>query len=787
MPLPAIRTSRRDSAIRTSRRGDLVPGPDAPPGLDPAPGLETPGPDNPESPAPGVTLTGAIDLGQVAGQTSSVSRELDLGTEPGAVALYRFELPAGGPWTFGAEVSATTVGGQPLRTSLALFDAGGRPIAVAGTSPTGTIESPYLFAGLGAGTYYLGVSGAENQAGSDTGYDPASGASGGPFSPTEGGQFRLLYVAEEAGPTARLVAFGLDHADPLDPAPTGFVLGFSAAVRPSSDREGSRMEGLELIDSEGRSWPIAVSSFDPTHARIGFGFGTRLPAGRYQIRVPAEGGLRDLNDRVPVADGRDPGVLAEFTVAQEGTPRAPRNLGTLFAADLASGTSLGVDLLAGETAEFRFVLPAADSLQIQVRADGGSPAAWLINETLGTIEPLQGGPKGTPSPYRTLPAGVYRLLLAAPSDGAVSVQVQINNKGFGQERLLTNGLGQSSALELRLAAPPETRDFSPTTPSTTPTPSTASDRPATTPRTPTAVDPVGRGETVAARPGNPAPTPAPGASTSPAATSNPPANSVAGRADSRAPASGSNPSSASPPRGPGGLFLSYGGQPIGRAALGTPRISPVGPEYAVGTVAFAADLSPRAGQSVPSNPSLLRDLALDPEGDPGTEGEPAAVPGRRGHDPETSAPLDPMVAAILAEGPIAPPPAPTALNRLAARLVAFVGIGGIATPKEAGPVLLAESGPSGLDETPTAIEAETTEAVDPKSQDQALALDLPTAAIALALGAGTILAFRRARARLRPQPAGLPAGFRASTGRPIRHYRPRILVPASGPKATAFA
>src|SRR5262249_10937205 len=107
------------------------------------------------------TLADAQELGTIAGAPTPTPGSLDLLATPGGYHLYRFELAPGHFWRVGAEVSAERDGGT-LNAALALFDSQGQLLKFDDIGRNDDPNDPYLFAGLAAGTYYLGVSGSLN-------------------------------------------------------------------------------------------------------------------------------------------------------------------------------------------------------------------------------------------------------------------------------------------------------------------------------------------------------------------------------------------------------------------------------------------------------------------------------------------------------------------------------------------------------------------------------------------------------------------------------------------------
>src|SRR5262249_40430058 len=80
------------------------------------------------------------------------------------------------------------------------FDDQGRLVATDEVGRSDAPYDPYLFAGLDAGTYYVGVSGTGNLPGPAGGYDPATGDAGSVPQSQPGGSFRLIVVADPQDP-----------------------------------------------------------------------------------------------------------------------------------------------------------------------------------------------------------------------------------------------------------------------------------------------------------------------------------------------------------------------------------------------------------------------------------------------------------------------------------------------------------------------------------------------------------------------------------------------------------
>ena len=216
---------------------------------------------------PGVTLPDAIPVGPVVSTPVnvdgvSVAGTLDLQSDPGAVALYKFTLPTGHHWRLATEVVAQHAGGM-LISGLALFDSQGHPIATSSLGRPGAPNDAYLYAGLDGGTYYIGVSAYWNLPGKAGGYDPMIGQHGSlpPGLPGQaGGPFHLDIVADQADAPTRLLGFSLNHADPLDPTPTGLTLAFSGLLNLDTLR-GTPTPGFEVVDQAGKVFPMTAVGY----------------------------------------------------------------------------------------------------------------------------------------------------------------------------------------------------------------------------------------------------------------------------------------------------------------------------------------------------------------------------------------------------------------------------------------------------------------------------------------------------------------------------------------------
>ncbi len=213
-------------------------------------------------------------------------------TSAGDQALYKFSLDADQPlWRLGLQLDAERLGGGLLAT-LTVYDAHGNVVASSegrrGLAPAP--NDPYLFVGLPPGTYYVGVS-------------PAAGARG-------LGSYRLSIAADPVvGPT-RVTGFTLDWTRGV---PTGFTITFSDAIAPEA--LGAASVPLWVVDAGGAIHRAVPSAAADGFRRLSFVFEQPPPAGKYTLVAPEGGGLVDLINRAPRADGLPPGLLAKWTVA----------------------------------------------------------------------------------------------------------------------------------------------------------------------------------------------------------------------------------------------------------------------------------------------------------------------------------------------------------------------------------------------------------------------------------------------------------------------------------------
>ncbi len=593
---------------------------------------------------PGVGTADATDLGIVGPSPRDVPASLDLAADPSAIALYRITLDSGHFWRLGLSVGAADPGSN-LRTTLALFDASGRPIAASSLGLPNDPSDPVLFHGLAPGTYFVGVSGSGNVPGQPGGYNIATVQAGSaPSQP--GGAFTLHLVADPADLPAEVTGLTLDRDDPLDPTPTLMVVSFSAAINLGITGDSAfqtATEGVELVDPSGRSWPLAAVGYNPDNASIWYLFRDRLPAGSYTLELNPDHPLTDLAGHAPFAAGQAPGVLGTFTVAVDARPRladgsfpftppptastapAPiaEDLGPLTPDLVLAGSfSRSVHLEPGQTFFVRFVNLYQDFYKLGVGHDGG-PVSIDLDGPDDLPRVIDAGPSGaTNTSLLNLSEGEYVASFTATGTTAVDLTIRITIASFSWDSLLAVGLGQGPALNLRLVNPSLPGDPIAVAPGPASSPSPAARGEAVPPSTPP-------GATV---PGPTGPLAGPVAASMAAiltgTTAAVPAPSVVLIPHQPAPTAEA--------MGPAGLFLGVGGELVGRVGAGADHVAPVGPTNDAGALALAV-ASTGQGQSVASGIILRPTFDLDgpKPASPSTDG--GMVPAEANPNPEVSA------------------------------------------------------------------------------------------------------------------------------------------------------
>lgn len=432
-------------------------------------------------PEAAINRSQAIDLGTVSPAPIHVDGSLDLVARPHDVALYKIQIPNNieqSAWRLGMEVRSAD--GSSLHSGLTLFDDQGRPLASSILGRPSSPGDPYLFAGVEpGGTYYVGISSYLNVPGQPGGYEieSESGSTGGNAETQSGGGFVISLVADPIDASVKVSSFQLNHADPLDATPSGFTIGFNGAVEPGSTVDpitGNPISILKLVDSRGHTYDLTLASFDETNARLTFLFPTRLPAGSYSVMAPAMGGLTDLIGHLPRTDGLPLGTLARFDVSESALSDG-LNIGVIYPGDSSRASLPSLTIEPGAAADVRFVAAAPGLFQLSTTGPSERFSLELITPDGNSRAVDSSMSTGVDGVTLNLTAtGVYHLRIASAGTETMTVGVVIAGQRTDADSLIRSGIGQGSALELRLvsyqpptAGPPTTSSPSPTTPSPT--------------------------------------------------------------------------------------------------------------------------------------------------------------------------------------------------------------------------------------------------------------------------------------------------------------------------------
>jgi methionine-rich copper-binding protein CopC len=409
----------------------------------------------------GAKLSDATDLGLIGPTIQNEWGTLDPDKVASAVDLYKFTLAPGQIWELGVSISTQSIGSQ-LFTTVSLFDSNGILLADrnAGEGLPSDPDDPYLFAGLTptpqAETYYIGVSSYGNTPYGTQGYDPVKGIPGtlglsqpgGPF------PFELNVTAQPHDQASQLVGFSLAHADNLDPSPTSMTLTFSGPIDVSSIFVPDRQEtALDVVDSSGRTWPVTAESYQPNDAQLTVIFDTPLPAGQYSLIIPASGGLTDLAGAPVFATGKPAGVLASWTVGVAG-PENLNDLGVLWPSKAGvvwptgNGSFAETTALApGQEQTYRWVVIVPGTYTLQTQVVGSS--IEVVNSWGASATVLDAGSTNGLNNYlMTLAAGVYELRLTNVGSQQAEVHWLMKIASLDWEKIVDNGVSQSSALSL---------------------------------------------------------------------------------------------------------------------------------------------------------------------------------------------------------------------------------------------------------------------------------------------------------------------------------------------------
>jgi hypothetical protein len=324
--------------------------------------------------ASGTPFANPLNAGTIGASVQDQTGILAAPGNPNGYALYKIHLDQSSTlWRLGMQLDP--VANEPgFGLSLSLFDSTGTVLGTcdSGSGMPGSPGSPYLYAGLKPGDYYVGVSGAGNLPGQADGYNPATGFEGSGGTNTAGGAYDLKLVAQPAT-TTHVVGFTLNWDDSLDPSPTGLTLAFSGPIDLNSVLGSDPDASSVIVVSGSKTYDLTPSGYDLARNQLSFVFDQKLPPGQYALELPAQGGLTDLAGQPPVASPWPPGVLATWTVAPRTTAASATDMGALYPGQ-TGGASRTATAAGADPAVFRVVLPVSGFYSLQTTVDQGSVA-----------------------------------------------------------------------------------------------------------------------------------------------------------------------------------------------------------------------------------------------------------------------------------------------------------------------------------------------------------------------------------------------------------------------------
>jgi hypothetical protein len=397
----------------------------------------------------GLGLGDAQDLGSPLSTVVSPTRQLNLAENPGAVGLYKVELPSGHFWQLGVEVNAQSIGSL-LVSRLSVFDATGKLVATDISGLPNTPDDPYLFLGLNPGTYYIGISGIGNVPGQPGGYNIATATAGSSPIDQVSGAYQLSVVANPADSLTRVESLSLDHADPDSAMPTGLTIEFSGPLNELA-MGPHQNQLITLVDASGHAWQADAVSYDRGSASLSFLFDKPLPAGAYNVVLGGQGDLVDLSGRAPVATGLPTATLGSFRISPYVASSDPNNLGPILPAVAIARIGGDTSPAAGQSASTEMFLTQTGIYELRTSYSGGTPTIQVIagGETF-VLDPGAAGVDQRTSIL--LPAGAVDIEVIG-GQGGTNLAWSVRFQPIGHDHLLDNGVGQVSALSLRLLTP----------------------------------------------------------------------------------------------------------------------------------------------------------------------------------------------------------------------------------------------------------------------------------------------------------------------------------------------
>ncbi len=393
-------------------------------------------------------LDSAVDLGTPTSTDTVHSDVLDLSSNPTAVNYYKVTLASGHQWRLGLEVLLTGKGGS-ISTTLSLFDSQGKLVTTSSVGTESDPGDPYLFAGLGPGVYYVGLSARGNVPDSSGVYNQSGQSVAGSASSQTGGPYQLHVVADPADQPTRVLGLQLNHDDPLSKDPTGLTVQFNGSIQLATLKSAT-VPAVDLIDQNGRVWSMTPTQYTASAGQLSFLFDQTLPAGVYSFELTGSGGLVDLAGRAPVAPGLPQGVLGTFRVQPTVVPK--NDLGALLPTIAETGLKANLALGSQSTLvkHFTIVAPGVYSLTGLHAVTG---VGFTLTDANSKIVASSSNTTPNDSFDVFLAGGAYTLTLTNSNHSPAVLPIIIEERGILFSQLLDGGVAQGPAFSLRLVTP----------------------------------------------------------------------------------------------------------------------------------------------------------------------------------------------------------------------------------------------------------------------------------------------------------------------------------------------
>ena len=253
----------------------------------------------------------------------------------------------------------------------------------------------------------------------------------------------------------------MDRSDPRDTSPTGLSLTFSGPIDVSKLLlPDSGETAFEVVDSSGRTWPITAESYEVSSYDLEVIFDQPLPAGNYRLISSPTAGITDLAGQ-PVSGVTDAsGALASWTVLPQALHQASNDLGILWpiSANETVPSRIGpfeetTVLAPGQGMDYRWSVIVPGFYKLQTELQGGPVAVFNTWDGLTTV--LDPGSTNSLNNYvMNLNDGVYTIRFVNEGSKPVSIDWVLEITRLDWEKILNNGVGQTSALSLSFSSPP---------------------------------------------------------------------------------------------------------------------------------------------------------------------------------------------------------------------------------------------------------------------------------------------------------------------------------------------